>query len=61
MTEKEFRGLQTGDIIRGITKKDLYIITANYGTHMTAVRVIDICHPSEWDLIFKSNHTRIRD
>ena len=63
MTEYEFMCLQTGDIVRqkstGDTLEDWlknsYVVTANYGGRVTAVRTVDITNPGEWDLIAKSN------
>lgn len=54
MTQAEFNGLQTGDIVRhaGDAARE-YVVTANYGDRVTAVRTVDLTNPSEWNLVSK--------
>lgn len=51
VTEIEMRSLQAGDIVRGKTYGQAYIVTGNYGDHVTAVRSIEISNPIEWDIV----------
>jgi len=51
MTKDEFAKLQQGNIVRGKTSAESYIVTANYGNRVTAVRTIDLTNPDEWLLI----------
>ena len=45
------RDLQPGDMIRHATNGDrTYIVTANYGTRVTAVRTADLTQASEWQV-----------
>jgi len=49
----QFKSLRTGDIVSHKSKYDIgiYVVTANYGNRVTAVRTVDITNPYEWDLI----------
>lgn len=47
--------LQPGDIIQGRSSGDSFVVTANYGSHVTAVRTVDITNPDEW-LVVRSAH-----
>ena len=55
MTELDMKKLQPGDVIRGKSSSHGFIVTANYGTRVTAVRTVDLTNPSEWDLVVKAN------
>jgi hypothetical protein len=52
MTNEEFSGLKVGDIVRGKSSGDTFVVTAHYGDRVTAVRTADLTHPSEWDLVW---------
>jgi len=62
MNAYELVNLTTGDIIKHKSAdntleswmKNSYVVTANYGSRVTAVRTVDITNPGEWDLIAKS-------
>jgi hypothetical protein len=54
MTNDEMKNLQPGDIVRSKSGSLGYIVTTNYGTHITAVRIVDITNPTEWSIIQKS-------
>lgn len=54
MTKKEFKDLSTGDIVRGWTSGQVFIVTANYGDHVTAVKVVDMTNPADWSLVAKA-------
>jgi hypothetical protein len=40
--------LKPGDIIRGKSSGQVYVVTANYGNHVTAVASADVTNPGEW-------------
>jgi hypothetical protein len=54
MTPEEFKNLNTGDIVRSKLSSEALVVTANYGSRVTAVRSADLTNPSEWELIQKS-------
>lgn len=43
--------LKVGDIVEHRTLGTTYIVTGNYGSHVTAVRTIDITNTAEWCVI----------
>lgn len=51
MTREEMRALQPGHMIRGVSTRVAYIVTANYGDRITAVQTVDVTNPSEWLLV----------
>lgn len=51
MTKDQMRNLQPGDTIRGKLSGNSYIVTANYGDRVTAVRTADVTNHEEWDVI----------
>ncbi len=53
MTTEQLRALQTGDIIQSKTTGVSYVVTGNYGDHVTAVKTVDVTHASEWRVIVK--------
>lgn len=53
MTEEEFKKLDTGDIVRLHHDGASYVVTFNYGGHVTAVRTMDMTNPREWQLVSK--------
>lgn len=48
---KDIKDLRIGDIVRGKSNQISYVVTGNYGTHVTAVRSQDITNVSEWEVI----------
>ena len=56
MQPEDLKSLTTGDIVRSADGAT-YIVTANYGDRVTAVRTVDITNPSEWDLVLKAEVT----
>ena len=56
MRQTTFERLEVGDIVRHVGTHETFIITANYRTHITAVRTVEMTHPSEWGLVVKSRH-----
>jgi hypothetical protein len=50
MTPEQFKSLHDGDIVRHIDGANRYLVSGNYGTHVSAVNVMDIANPSEWGL-----------
>jgi len=58
MTKEEFSALRPGDTVRGKLPTSLpYIVTANYGDRVTAVRSADMTNPDEWELV-ATHHDR---
>ena len=57
MTPQEFAHLRMGDIIAHTDEYTTYIVTGNYGDHVTVVRTIDIANPTEWDVRYKAKMT----
>lgn len=55
MTDEEMRALDQGDIVRTEWSGETYMVTANYGDRVTAVRTADMTNPVEWRLVSKAN------
>lgn len=51
LTASEFANLKVGDIVRGRSSRQEYIVTANYGGRVTAVKTVDLTNPAEWELV----------
>lgn len=49
MTPKQHKSLRPGDLIRHKSGNESYVVTANDGTRVTAVRTVDVTNPAEWD------------
>lgn len=58
MTRKQFKKLNVGDIVREPLGDRGLVVTANYGSRVTAVRTFDLTNPEEWDLVLKAKHKR---
>ena len=43
--------MTTGRAVRHRVTGDVYMVAENYGTRATAVRVVDITNPDEWELV----------
>lgn len=56
MTDQEFDRLAVGDLIRHKGGSKAYVVQANYGSYVIAVRVAHVTNPTEWDLIGKAMH-----
>ena len=52
MTRYELSKLSVGDIVQG-SSGHIYVVTGNYGGHVTAVKTVDITNPGEWTLVQK--------
>lgn len=62
MKQEDFENLQPGDVVRNKHNKgNAYIIHANYGGRVTAVRVADMTNPTEWELVEKCTHKHVDD
>ena len=48
MTPAQFRELKPGDIVRHKSGSGPYLVHANYGGRVTAVRIADLTNPEEW-------------
>ena len=55
MNVNQFKQLQEGDIVRGKSSGESYVVVANYGDRVTAIRVADMTNPDEWELV-RSQH-----
>jgi hypothetical protein len=51
MTPAQLKGLERGDLVRHKSGGDAYVVTSNYGNHVTAVRTVDMTNPTEWDKV----------
>ena len=56
MTNNELKALQMGDVVRLKGSAVGYIVTANYGDHVTATRTVDITNSQEWDLVAQASY-----
>jgi hypothetical protein len=54
MTKDELKNLRYGDLVRSKASGASYIVTANYGGRVTAVRTADLTNPDEWELVQKA-------
>lgn len=54
LDKSAFRNLKTGDIVKPIGDHRCFVVTSNYGDHVTAVATVDMTNPSEWDLVMKA-------
>lgn len=54
MKEEDFKKLQIGDIVKGQFSGEIFVVTGNYGSHITAVKSVDMTHPQDWELIRKA-------
>jgi hypothetical protein len=63
MTKEQLQMLHPGDIIQGKASRQLYIVTGNFGTRVTAVQTVDVTNPDEWELVMEARHecVTIRD
>ena len=55
MTQQEFDSLEFGDVVQHATGQT-WLVTGNYGTHVSAVRTVDMTHPDEWRLVYKAHY-----
>jgi len=58
MEEKQFINLDVGDIVKGKTSDNVYVVIANYGNRCTAVSTADLTNPKEWELVRKAKHEK---
>lgn len=49
--------LKVGDVIRGRSSGRMYIVTANYGTRVTAVDSADVTNAPEWEVLRPAPNT----
>jgi len=56
MDDKTFKELSTGDLVQGYYDHQIYIVMANYGNRITAVKTVDMTNPIEWNLINKASY-----
>ena len=48
MTEQEFKELKPGDMVMHVNRRLIFLVAANYGDRVTAVRTEDLTNPDEW-------------
>ena len=53
MTQEEFNSLKKGDMVKHKSCPECYVVTTNYGNHITAVDTIDMTRPDEWEIVKK--------
>jgi len=51
MSKDEFNSLRPGEQVEHLSGSGPYIVTANYGDRVTAVKTVDITNPCEWRII----------
>ena len=51
MTPDEFKNLKRGDLVSHHRHREPYTVDENYGTHVTAMRTVNMTTPGEWKLI----------
>lgn len=51
MTEDQFKKLREGDVVRGKSGGESFIVTGNYGGRVTAVRTQDITNAGEFEVV----------
>ncbi len=51
MNDKQFRGLQEGDVVRHKLGSQGFVVTGDYGESKIITRTQLIHNPREWDLI----------
>lgn len=60
MTKAEMKDLKQGDVVESLSSNITYVVLANYGDRITAVRNADITNPSEWRIAAKANRETIK-
>jgi hypothetical protein len=56
MSTDELHALREGDCIQSKLTGQTYLVTGNYGMHVTAVCTVDVTHASEWTLVSRVIH-----
>lgn len=59
MNREEMENLKDGDIISHRVHKGHFMVTANYGDRVTAVKTVDITNPDEWEIESKIEIRRL--
>jgi hypothetical protein len=54
----DFSKINAGDIIKHKADHRKYIVTANFGNRITAVKTIDATNPIEWEVFNRSGENR---
>ena len=54
MNQNIFDKLDRGDTVKHKNGTRLFVVTANYGSRVTAVATVDITNPDEWELVLKN-------
>lgn len=53
MTQEQLNKLDVGDLVRN-HDGETFVVTANYGRRVTAVKTVDISSAIEWEIIRKA-------
>jgi hypothetical protein len=53
VSNDDLHALREGDCIQSTLTGQTYLVTGNYGTHVTAVCTVDVTHANEWDLVYR--------
>lgn len=61
MTDGEFRALKPGDLIRHKGSSSAAIVHANFGNRVTAVRILDMTNPREWNRVAPDGSIKAED
>jgi hypothetical protein len=48
VTGEEMKDLNVGDLVCHVHESEVYVVTANYGSRITAVKTVDLTNPMEW-------------
>lgn len=51
INELDLKSCPPGTLVRSKLTGTVYIVTANYGGRLTAVKTVDVMNPSEWETL----------
>lgn len=54
MTQEQFNKLDVGDLVKNKLNGETFVVTANYGRRVTAVKTADMSNPTEWEIVRKA-------
>lgn len=61
MNRENLSLLKRGDLVRHKHDHRAYVVTGNYGNHVTAVSSVDMTNPSEWDRVNADGTVKAED
>ena len=60
MDKETFKALNRGDVVRhkvtGLASS--YVVVANHGDRVTAIDVMEMTNPDEWDLVYRASYNK---